>query len=131
MSFTPKTRLEKILCGVAAEARTRLEKAVQAAIKGRALTVEGTAGEGTLTLGMTAGELYEAVAAGKTVVSESALGEGSYATFAININAFKLTDNGTDAYYFVFMDQEGDVVKSVGLSADAPVVMNNGQITGA
>ena len=30
--FTPKSRLEKILCGVAATARTRLEKAVAVAV---------------------------------------------------------------------------------------------------
>lgn len=33
MSFTPKTRLEKILCGVATTAKTRIEKAVQTAIQ--------------------------------------------------------------------------------------------------
>ena len=121
--MNPITTLERILFGQNATPRTRLEKAVHAAIKGRALSVDSTAGDGTLTLGITAGELYEAVAAGKTVVSEASLGEGSSITFAINVDAFKMTNNGTDAFYFVIMNQQGDVYKTAALASDAAVVL--------
>ena len=58
MSFTPKTRLEKILCGVATTAKTRLEKAVAAAMAGVASALElppATAADNGSVLGVVNG----------------------------------------------------------------------------
>lgn len=80
--FTPKTRLQKILCGVAgaaANAKTRIEKAAAEAVENAGgggasnapLEAEGTlvtdaqTGKTTITLDKTAGELYGAACAGK------------------------------------------------------------------
>lgn len=50
MSFTPKTRLEKILCGVATIAKTRIEKAVQTAIQNAGSGGGGAAGSMIVTV---------------------------------------------------------------------------------
>jgi hypothetical protein len=80
--FTPKTRLEKILCGVTATAKTRIEKAVKRAVEnagsgggggsGAAVEVETTisidseTGVVTATVsGVTAGEAYRYALAGR------------------------------------------------------------------
>lgn len=81
--FTPKTRLQKILCGVTTTAKTRLEKSAKYAVENAGggggsasnapLEAEGTlvtdeqTGKMTITLNKTAGELYEAACAGKLV----------------------------------------------------------------
>ena len=77
--FTPKTRLEKILCGVVTTARTRLEKAVKYAVEhaggggGGTLIVDATLSDDQethlpiISTGVTAGDLYEAITDGKTI----------------------------------------------------------------
>lgn len=80
MSFTPKTRLEKILCGVAATAKTRLEKAVAIAIGNAggggggsaalfevaATLSENDQGKVVVTTDRTAEEWYNAAVSGAT-----------------------------------------------------------------
>ena len=72
MSFAPKTRLEKILCGVAATAKTRIEKAVQVAMgnAGGGLIVTLTEHEGiedAYDADATADEIMAAYNSGKAV----------------------------------------------------------------
>ena len=80
--FTPKTRLEKILCVVATVAKTRLEKAVKYAVDhagggGSAsnapletnctLSVDEETGKQTVMTDLTAAELFSAIEAGKFI----------------------------------------------------------------
>lgn len=120
-------RIIALLNGADLTPQTALEQAVKAAMAGGGgggvLTVAGTAGEDAMTFDITAGELYEAVAAGKTVVSEAALGEGSSVTFALNINAFALTDDGTTTYFFQTVNQSGVKFSATMLAADDTVTL--------
>ena len=77
--FTPKTRLEKILCGVVTTAKTRLEKAVKYAVDhaggGSAsnapletngiISADDETGKPIITTDLTASELFSAIEAGK------------------------------------------------------------------
>ena len=77
--FTPKTRLEKILCGVVTTAKTRLEKAVKYAVENAGgggggvfeanctISVDSETGKRTITTDVTAAELFDACTAGKKV----------------------------------------------------------------
>lgn len=77
--FTPKTRLEKILCGVATTAKTRIEKAVKYAVDHAGgggvfetnivLSTDTETGKQIVTTDKTAEELFEAIEAGKVVVA--------------------------------------------------------------
>lgn len=121
-------RIIALLGGADLTPQTALEQAVKTVVAeigkgGGVLTVDSTAGEGTLAMDITAGELYDAVAEGKTVVSEAALGEDSSVTFALNINAFALTDAGTTNYYFQTVNQAGVKFSAVELAADDTVTL--------
>jgi len=75
--FTPKTRLEKILCGVVTTAKTRLEKAVKYAVENAGgggvfemnctVSVDSGTGKQTVTTDVTAAEMFGACSAGKKV----------------------------------------------------------------
>lgn len=79
--FTPKTRLEKILCGVVTTAKTRLEKAVKYAVDHAGgggggvlemnctISVDSETGKQMVSTDKTAEELFNAIEAGKVVVA--------------------------------------------------------------
>ena len=128
MSFTPKTRLEKILCGVAATAKTRLEKAVAIAIGNAgggggssvfevSVTVDPDTGVVTVN-DHTAAELYEALAAGKLV--KTSLTVGGASINAVTCISGQVMD---DSLYTFWMEQPEMKMVSDKLNAEDTVVL--------
>ena len=126
--FTPKTRLEKILCGVAATAKTRLEKAVAIAIGNAgggggssvfetSVTVDPDTGAITVN-DVTAAELYEALASGKFVKTICNVG-GESITVVTCISG----QVGDDGEYMFWMVQPEMKMVSGKLSAEDTVVL--------
>ena len=128
MSFTPKSRLEKILCGVSATAKTRIEKAVEAFMNGRFFDVAGTIGvnaqeKQTITANVTAEEAYEATAAGKTIRMTVPLAEGYEAHIVVEMSATRVQSGSTVTYAFRMENEEGIGFSSGDLAGDATLVL--------
>ena len=133
--FTPKTRLEKILCGVVTTAKTRLEKAVKYAVDhagGGAsdapleatgtVTINPETGKQTVATDKTAAELYAAVYAGRAVRMTLSLNGGTV-TRTVWVDA---QEAGGALYDFAFttVSEEGGLLGflAAGLSADGTVI---------
>lgn len=108
MSFRQKTRLEKILNGMAVKARPGLEKAVQAAmdrmtpLETNVVLSKDNDGKTVVTLDKTAGELFSAAAAGKAIraTATAPVGENQTAevTMIIPIEIFRFESEDGIAY---------------------------------
>lgn len=127
--FTPKSRLEKILCGVAATAKTRLEKAVAIAIGNAgggggssvfetSVTLDSDTGAVTIN-DVTAAELYEALASGKLV--KTSLNVGGASINAVTCVSGQVVDDGL---YTFWMEQPEMKMVSGKLSAEDSVVLS-------
>ncbi len=149
MSFTPKTRLEKILCGVATTAKTRIEKAVQIAIQTaiqnagsgsgssqaepvvlNATRVVANNGDTEITVQVSPETLYDLAQSGSVVCLSGTSGNGASETYFIgHIGAYKTENNGTvGTYGFSFVDSNGDtfsgaVVSMNGFSDSTQVLL--------
>ena len=103
-SFNPKTTLEKILCGLKATAKTRLEKAVAAAISKTPVTVPFTLTEdaethvvsGTTTAAFA--DVKAAYLAGSVLQAEAVLPGGETILYAPLMSA----NNKADPTVFIF-----------------------------
>lgn len=114
--FTPKTRLEKILCGVATVAKTRIEKAVKYFVDHTgggggifemsvAISTDSETGKQVATTDKTAAELFDACAAGKKVFAACTIqaGEDSITIQkTIPVDGQVLGDGEEAAYEFCF-----------------------------
>ena len=108
MSYRPKTRLEKILNGMAIRARNGLEEAVQAAMERmtplpvNASLVKEESGKTVVTLDKTAAELFAAAQAGRTVSATATVPAGEDKTGEITmilpIEVFRMTVENADIY---------------------------------
>lgn len=126
--FTPKTRLEKILCGVATTAKTRIEKAVKTAVENAGggssnapleaegtLTTDAQTGKVTITLNKTAGELYAAACAGKQlkismpVTDHDDLKDEDYVIDVTRVTPFTATKMVAESLSAVFYNFEARI----------------------
>ena len=108
MSYRPKTRLEKILNGMAVSARNGLEEAVQAAMERmkplpvNATLVKEESGKTVVTLDKTAAELFAAAQAGRAVSATATLPVGEDTTGEITmilpIEVFRMAVGDTAVY---------------------------------
>ena len=129
MSYTPKTRLEKLLMGRAVTPRNGLEKAVKAFMDTvpETLTAHGTIGEdenekATITLDVAAAALYEAARAGSAVAIETEM-EDVTLEYLAHITGLKATEEGTDHYDFRYADTDGKTYAAEGLGGTDAVVL--------
>ena len=136
LNFTPKTRLEKILCGIATSAKTRLEKAVKYAIDnagsggGSSLfEVVGTFGvdekdKTTITINKTAEEAYTAISQGKMIRLTGDAAEGLFVDAVDSIGVIKFVWQDNDiGYVFRFINENGTIFKSDTLAATDQIVI--------
>lgn len=131
MSFTPKTTLEKILCGVTATAKTRLEKAFAAAmlrLSNDPVAVTGTIGKNesqktTITLNKTAAELYAAISSGKTAHVTYSTGENASTEMGCTCTGAKNTSGETVTYGFCMSDYSGTQYTASSLAGSDTVVL--------
>lgn len=128
--FTPKTRLEKILCGVVTTAKTRLEKAVKYAVDhaggggdnapfevNATRSVDSETQKETISFDTTAEDLYGAVADGKPVLAKTSITDDE-ATITIDtvlsVTAKKILipdetpGVASETYEFHFVDMDKD-----------------------
>lgn len=127
MSYTPESRLEKLICGISTTAKTRIEKAVETFMNGRFYHVSPTIGkngeeQSTMTFSETAEELYEAHASGKTIII-AAESDGYTLEVIPHIICLKLQHNEDIAYTFRMESQEGTTFYLENALPDDPVVL--------
>lgn len=140
--FTPKTRLEKILCGVVTTAKTRLEKAVKYAVENAgdgggifemsvAISTDSETGKQVATTNKTAAELFDACTAGKKVFAACTIQAGEDSITipkTITIDGQVLGDDEEAEYEFCFatVSQEEGLIGFLAaeLSADDTVVFH-------
>ena len=139
--FTPKTRLEKILCGVATIAKTRLEKAVKYAVENAGgggggvfemnctVSVDSETGKQTIATDVTAAEMIDACATGKKVFAVLTIPAGEDSIIiskTVTIDGQVLGDDEEAVYEFCFstVSQEEGLIGflAADLSADDTVV---------
>lgn len=146
--FTPKTRLEKILCGVVTTAKTRLEKAVKYAVDhaggggGAAVEVETTisidsdTGVVTTTVsGLTAGEAYRYALAGRqfAIHADNPPMPGTdSATMVMPWIVFRFEQGGQPLYFikaYCDANQDDKLFYSDYLGENDPVVLHTAKKT--
>lgn len=131
--FTPKTRLEKILCGIATTAKTRLEKAVAFALSPLEVNVTFGDGDATVICDKTAAEVYEAISAGRMlkILTEAITGSEGEET-VINVTKFctmeatKMESESVTVYNFVYHtgdEKAAELYVTDAIAADAAVVL--------
>ena len=145
-SYVPKTRIEKILCGVTATAKTGIEKAAAAAmasIKGAVdssapLEVTGVlsengSGKQVMTLNKTAAELFTAAEAGRLIKLSTEMITGEEpntttvsATVIAPVTAGKAEAGNITVYSFAVdlgMDGDDEIYFVEDLAGTATVVL--------
>lgn len=139
--FTPKTRLEKILCGVVTTAKTRLEKAVKYAVENAGgggggviesnfvVSIDSETGKQIITADKTAAELFDACTAGKKVFGVCTIQDGENPIVlrkTLAIDGQVIGDDEEAVYEFCFstVSQEEGLMGflAANLSADDTVV---------
>lgn len=130
MSFTPKTTLEKILCGVTATAKNRLEKAFAAAmlrLSNDPVTFAGTTSEEdkkiVITMDCTAEEMYAAINAEKMVKTVISAGGTAVGEAVFPVCTVKKTENDHNCYRFGTINEYGKAFSSGDLTGNAAVVL--------
>lgn len=127
--FTPKTRLEKILCGVVTTAKTRLEKAVKYAVDhaggggggndpfevDTVVSQDEESGKTVLNTAAVASELFDALIGSRAVIMNiSAPSPEGNVTIRKIVQIFAMHIAGSreeeESYYFSFADEADDNV---------------------